>query len=111
MSSSPTASAPESSGIPLKRSSLFIGRRRAKTKSSSSGSSDKSTHSSAILARRVGERGVELSVVVPVHGCRSCLSALYERLAQTLGGITPDVIANWPSAAPTEPDLRGRQGA
>jgi dolichol-phosphate mannosyltransferase len=34
--------------------------------------------------------GVELSVVVPVYGCRSCLSALYERLDKTLSGITPD---------------------
>ena len=33
---------------------------------------------------------VELSVVVPVYGCRSCLPALYERMAATLAGLTPD---------------------
>ena len=36
------------------------------------------------------ERGVELSVVVPVYGCQSCLSGLYERLARTLRGVTPN---------------------
>ena len=28
----------------------------------------------------------ELSVVIPVYGCRSCLEALYQRLKSVLGG-------------------------
>jgi polyisoprenyl-phosphate glycosyltransferase len=31
----------------------------------------------------------EISVVVPVYGCESCLRALYERLVSTLSAITP----------------------
>jgi glycosyltransferase involved in cell wall biosynthesis len=32
---------------------------------------------------------VELSVVVPVYGCRDCLTALYERLTASVGGVAP----------------------
>ena len=35
------------------------------------------------------DRGLQLSVVVPVYGCRSCLPALHERLAKALGEVTP----------------------
>jgi len=32
----------------------------------------------------------EISVVVPVYGCRDCLDALHERLRKSVGAITPD---------------------
>jgi polyisoprenyl-phosphate glycosyltransferase len=32
---------------------------------------------------------VELSVVIPVYGCRGCLAALHERLTTTLEALTP----------------------
>lgn len=35
-------------------------------------------------------RGVELSVVVPVYGCRGCLHALHTRLTASVAEITPD---------------------
>src|SRR4051812_17362416 len=33
--------------------------------------------------------GVELSVVVPVYGCRESLAALHERVAQAAGALVP----------------------
>jgi dolichol-phosphate mannosyltransferase len=43
-----------------------------------------------VNGQRVGLGSVEISVVVPVYGCRDCLNALYERLCASLESLTSD---------------------